>query len=289
MSAVTKQKTELSLVSNQELSEVLRNSLYPGASDASIAMVFSYCKAAGLDPMQKPVHIVPMRDSKTKQYHDLIMPGIGLYRIQAARTGQYAGVSEPEYGPDTTAELDGTQVTFPAWCKIVVHRLLQNGVIAEFVAVERWMENYANSGYDKQRGVVSDAPNAMWKKRPYGQLAKCAEAQALRKAFPEIGAQPTAEEMEGKPLEGSDDSGAAVLPPKSRANVVAVEMSDDEFQAFLHRLSDRAAKANAWGSAFEVAKKRFNGQRLEEAIAFLKIEQRAFEREAQASQQAIAA
>jgi len=282
MNAVTK-PTETLSVSNQELTEVLRSSLYPGASDASIAMVLSYCKAAGLDPMQKTVHIVPMWDKNLRQERDVIMPGIGLYRIQAARTQQYAGVSEPEYGPDTTATLDDVEVTFPAWCKIVVRRLLPNGVIAEFAAVERWLENYAT------QSSKTIAPNAMWKKRPYGQLAKCAEAQALRKAFPEIGAQPTAEEMEGKPLEGSDDSGAAVLPPNPRSNVVAVEMSDEEFQAFLHRLSDRAAKANAWGSAFEVAKKRFNGQQLEEANAFLTKEQQASEREAQASQQAVAA
>jgi len=166
------------------------------ASDESVDMVLAYCQAGQFDPMTKPVHIVPMYDSKTGKYRDVIMPGIGLYRIQAARTQQYAGMSEPEYGPDTTATLDGVEVTFPAWCKIVVRRL--------FTAVERWIENYANAGYDKKRGIVSDAPNSMWKKRPYAQLAKCAEAQALRKAFPEIGAQPTFEEMEGKTLDAEN-------------------------------------------------------------------------------------
>ncbi|CAJ0997499.1 hypothetical protein SODG_005668 [Sodalis praecaptivus] len=51
---------------------------------------------------------------------------------------------------------------------------------------------------------MTTVPNAMWKKRPYGQIAKCAEAQALRKAWPEIGQQPTAEEMEGKTLDVID-------------------------------------------------------------------------------------
>ena len=36
----------------KELIEVLRNSLYPGATDGSIKMVVSYCKASNLDPMQ---------------------------------------------------------------------------------------------------------------------------------------------------------------------------------------------------------------------------------------------
>jgi len=200
MNAVTVLPNALTAQTNA-IRTALKTSLYPGASDESVDMVLAYCQASQLDPMTKPVHIVPIYDSKAKKSRDVIMPGIGLYRIQAARTGQYAGVSDPVWGPDTTATLDDVQVTFPAWCKIVVRRLVQNGVIAEFTAVERWIENYATAGYDKERGVHSTAPNSMWKKRPYAQLAKCAEAQALRKAFPEIGAQPTFEEMEGKTLD----------------------------------------------------------------------------------------
>ncbi len=126
---------------------------------------------------------------------DVVMPGIGLYRIQASRSGEYAGASEPEYGEDVTEELDGVKVTYPKWCKITVKRMLSNGGIAEFSSVEFWKENYATQKRD------TAAPNSMWQKRPYGQLAKCAEAQALRKAFPEIGSQPTADEMEGKEID----------------------------------------------------------------------------------------
>ena len=176
---------------------VLESSLYPGAKPESIKLVMGYCKAAGLDPIQKPVHIVPMWDSKRGAMRDVIMPGIGSYRTQASRSGQYAGVTEPEFGPDVTADIGGGPVTFPAWCKVTVKRLLANGAIAEFSATERWLENYAVKG-GKEKSI---APNAMWFKRPYGQLAKCAEAQALRKAFPEFGAQPTNDEMEGKALE----------------------------------------------------------------------------------------
>jgi phage recombination protein Bet len=199
--AVRKESLPALAMSEQELMNVLRNSLYPGAQDDSIKMVIAYCKASGLDPMQKPVHIVPMWDSKAESMRDVIMPGIGSYRTQAARSGEYAGVSEPEFGPDVTEAVGGVSMTYPSWCRVVVKRLLPNGLIAEFAATERWKENYATAGKD------SKAPNAMWKRRPYAQLAKCAEAQALRKAFPEFGAQPTADEMEGKSL----DDGATVI------------------------------------------------------------------------------
>lgn len=191
-------------IEEKELINVLRNSLYPGASDDSIKLVIGYCKASQLDPMQKPVHIVPIWDSKSGLMRDVVMPGIGLYRIQASRSGEYAGVSDAEFGPDVTESIGGQTITFPSWCKVTVKRVLSGGVIAEFSATERWKENYAQKG-GKEKSI---APNAMWSKRPYGQIAKCAEAQALRKAFPEVGSQPTAEEMEGKEMFDSPHSPA---------------------------------------------------------------------------------
>lgn len=177
--------------------QTLKNSLYPTASDSSIEMVLSYCRAAGLDVMQKPVHIVPMWDAKSRGMRDVVMPGIGLYRTAAARTGQYAGVTAPEFGPTITETIGNKTISFPEWCRVTVKRRLPTGEVVDFTAVEFWRENYAKKGGAEK----SIAPNDMWERRPFGQLAKCAESQALRKAFPELGAQPTAEEMEGQTIQ----------------------------------------------------------------------------------------
>lgn len=204
-------------MSEAELIQVLQGSVYPGAKVESIKLVIGYCKAQNLDPILKPVHIVPMdvptgrKDADgwdITEKRDVVMPGIGLYRIQASRTNEHVGTGEPEFGPDVVTKLGETEITFPAWCRVTVKRL-KNGVIAEYPATERWLENYATKGRNKK-----DA-NKMWAKRPYAQLAKCAEAQALRKGFPEVGAQPTAEEMEGKALDEGvtiDGHTGAVVP-----------------------------------------------------------------------------
>lgn len=189
----TKPQNAVAPATEADLIRVLGSSLYPNAKPESIALVLGYCRAAGLDPMLKPVHIVPMWDSAARVERDVIMPGIGHYRVQASRSGQYVGKSEPEFGPDMTEDLNGTKMTFPAWCRITVKRNI-GGIVSEFTALERWKENYATAKRD------TSAPNAMWRKRPYGQLAKVAEAQALRMAFPELLGAEIAEEMEGKDL-----------------------------------------------------------------------------------------
>lgn len=187
--------TDLVKPEDRDLVRVLANSHYPGASEKMIALAISYCRAANLDPMLKPVHIVSIWDSAAGCMREVIMPGIALYRIQAARSGEYAGISEPEFGPSITARPGGKELTFPEWCRVTVRRRV-GGHIAEFTALEFWLENYAS----KKGGEA----NSMWSKRPFGQLAKVAEAQALRRAFPEFSSATTAEEMEGKEINMGD-------------------------------------------------------------------------------------
>lgn len=221
MNAIAKSETGALALPEDELLTVLQSSLYPGAAPASIRMVLGYCRAAGLDPLQKPVHIVPMWDSKAKAMRDVVMPGINLYRTQATRSGQLAGMTEPEFGEDITETIGGQKITFPLWCRVTVKRALANGQIAEFTAREFWMENYAAKGGSEK----SIAPNAMWTKRPRGQLAKCAQAQALRMAFPEIAGAATAEELEGKTLPAHDDA----TPQREEwlARIKAAKTEDD--------------------------------------------------------------
>jgi len=154
----------------------LKTSLYPGASDDSVDMVLVYCRAGGLDPMTKPVHIVPMWMPEKKDgnrvvrpagMQDVIMPGIELYRTKAHRTGEYAGQDEAEFGPTVDGVLGNVRVNYPEWCRVTVYRLT-GGQRVPYSAKVYWLESYATAKRD------TDAPNAMWKKRPFGQLEKCA-------------------------------------------------------------------------------------------------------------------
>lgn len=222
-------------MSEDELVRVLESSIYPGAKPESIKLVIGYCRAAQLDPMTKPVHIVPMRVKVRNPqsgrfewaWRDVIMPGIELYRVKAVRTGAYSGIADATWGPDKTETLGGVTITYPEWCEVTVYRHV-NGEARPFSSGRvRWKETYATAGTDDD-GNASEAPNRMWRKRPYGQLEKCAESLALRRAFPEaVGAAPTAEEMEGKVIDASEGvtidgaTGQLVPPPRPKAKAEA--------------------------------------------------------------------
>lgn len=190
----------------------LSTSLYPGAAENSIAMVWDYCKARKLDPLKKVVHIVPMSVKVGNDYvtRDVIMPGIAELRTTASRTGSYAGQDLPVYGE----EIDFLGVKAPLKCSVTVYRIVQ-GVRVGFTHEERFSEAV---GIKKGWNGAKDSVNTMWTKRPYAQLAKCAEAGALRKAFPEeLGSTYVPEEMHGQVVDmGEAEQVEEDLMPKAK-------------------------------------------------------------------------
>ena len=179
---------------------VLVETIYPAAkTPEAVIMALNYCKRRGLDAFKRPVHIVPMWNSALRREVETIWPGIAELRTTAFRTGNYAGMDEPEFGETVEQVFIGqhndnkrqVKVTYPEWCRITVYRTL-NGHRHKFVGPKTyWLESYG-----RWRGT--DAPNDMWAKRALGQIEKVAEAAALRRAFPEeIGNEYTAEEMHG--------------------------------------------------------------------------------------------
>lgn len=206
----------------------LQNSVFPGAKDESIILAVDYCKARKLDILKKPCHIVPMqvtlsgekeRGSDGKLYdkkiwRDVIMPGIYEQRITAFRTGQMAGQDEPVFGE--TISFKG--VDAPEWCRVTVYRFI-NGERCAFSHTEYFSEACATTKEGKL--------NSMWSKRPRGQLAKCAEAGALRKAFPdELGGVITAEEINEDQVNHQENK----LSPEN-SNIIngqSVELVTDE-------------------------------------------------------------
>jgi phage recombination protein Bet len=126
-------------------------------------------KASGLNLFQRQLHGIK-RGGKMS-----IQTGIDGYRLVAARTGLHAGTSDPAYQVHETG--------YPTEASVTVLKLLPNGQIGQFAASARWNE------YAQQN-------SPMWRKMPFLMLGKCAEALALRKAFPgELSGIYTQEEM----------------------------------------------------------------------------------------------
>jgi phage recombination protein Bet len=202
--------------------KVLSDSIFPSAKTAEgIVLAVHYCAARNLDVMKRPVHVVPMYSKALGREIETVWPGIAELQTTAARTGQWAGMDPPRFGPlrertfSGRVKRDGSwqelevAVSFPEWCEVTVYRIVA-GQRCAFTEPVFWLEAYARLG-----GSYSELPTDMWVKRPRGQLMKCAKAASLRAAFPEE-ATYTAEEMEGKVIETD-----TTIPVQSGAGVAS--------------------------------------------------------------------
>lgn len=149
------------------------------APRAVIARFLHTCKRTGLDPHAKQIYCIG-RGSSDGTVSWSIQTAIDGFRVIAERSGKYAGQDAPEW---LTEQGEWVQVfvkalhgNFPLAARVNVYRD-DWGRDKPAVGIATWDE-YAQ--YTSKKELTS-----MWRQRGPGQLAKCAEALALRKAFPQ--------------------------------------------------------------------------------------------------------
>jgi len=142
-----------------------------GATDIEFANFILVSARTGLDIFKKQIYLVPRWDSKLGIEIRSAQAGIDGFRAVAERTGNYAGNDDAVFKGETAM---GEGKTHPDEALVTVYKIVQ-GVRCPFTATARWNEYYPG-----------DKVGFMWKTKPHIMLGKCAEALALRKAFPNI-------------------------------------------------------------------------------------------------------
>lgn len=146
------------------------------ASAGDLAVFFHQAKRTGLDPFTRQIYMIERGGKQT------IQTSIDGFRIIAQRSGNYGGQSAPQWcGPDGEWKDVWLDSKPPAAARIAVY---YKDSPNPTWAVAKW-DSYSN------------VSSPIWKKMPDLMLAKCAEALALRKAFPnDLSGIYTAEEMD---------------------------------------------------------------------------------------------
>lgn len=154
----------------QEIS-TLKNIVAPDATDEELVYFAKFCHQVGLNPIANQIHFVKRAGRSTFQ------TSIDGFRIIAERSSKYQGQTKVEFGEIKRNKFKLMQkkqlfefdLEYPEWAEVGIYR-------KDFAC-----PLYARAYFDEY------CPNPLtvfWKKMPRIMIAKCAEALALRKAFP---------------------------------------------------------------------------------------------------------
>ena len=163
--------------------DILKNTICKGVSNEEFEVFLMACIKTKLDPFMRQIYAVKRKGKKpdgTWGETMSIQTGIDGYRLIAERTERYAPGQEPTY----TYDAHGSLTSATAYVK----KMTKDGTW-HTVSASAYIDEYCQRTREGQ-------PMGMWANMPRTMLAKCAESQALRKAFPaEMSGVYTKEEM----------------------------------------------------------------------------------------------
>lgn len=167
--------------------ELIKQTIAKGASDNELQLFLAQCRRTGLDPFARQIYWIKRGNQGSTQV------SIDGFRVIAERSGEMDGQEVSWCGEDGVWKDVWLAKVPPAAARVVVYR---KGCSHPFTAIAKWSEY--------------NAGGSMWSKMPANQLAKCAEALALRKAFPhQLSGLYTPDEM----AQADDKPGVVVEAP----------------------------------------------------------------------------
>jgi phage recombination protein Bet len=238
--------------------DLIKNTVAKGTTDHELRLFLATCQRTGLDPIARQIYCVKYGTQMS------IQTGIDGFRLIAERSTHYRGQKGPFYcGEDGDWKEVWLSSNPPLAAKV--------GVLRDDFSEPLWavaqMSEYAQRGSD-------GALRGMWTKMPRVMIAKCAEALALRKAFPnELSGIYSADEMEqaGTPTVAPTADAPKPEAPKAAAPAAptAVEITPfdiedkEEVRGTFRAILDLSKNGNGMGKQKAAdAVKEFNGYML---------------------------
>ena len=157
--ALTLAPAPVAPVVTREQLALIKRTVAAGATDAELELFLFDCARRGVHPLDRLLHFT----KRSGRYTPVV--GIDYLRTRAADTGEMAGSDDAVFDKDART------------ATVTVYRLTR-GTRYAYSATARYTEYVPEPG-PNGRG------DTLWRKMPHVMLGKCAEALALRKAFPQ--------------------------------------------------------------------------------------------------------